>query len=432
MSDDSHNLFYYANVCHVCKAFGEELPLKRCGSCRMISYCGKEHQKQHWPQHKDLCKVLSDMLEKGDTLCLFETPQNNCQKIWTRTKINLMLLVQIRLGRRLESYEEQMFKFPRACTICHDGKSVALKDCAHCPSATFCQLHRAKDTRHSKQCKALRLCFDLDVAGTLFERKSPRHVVPFHTETAYLPSTISDFIDLYVNENKSLPMSSKCQLAYNSEYLTRPLTILHAIERLEFNVQSNMVMHVIGANMVEVDGLDVWEILLHWLPTLTMLTIVLIGPELMWGSVKPNVCDYCMAKGMSVRVELRNMLYHDYVTSQWYEKPDFLIGYNTGIHECVELGSSKDTWTLSVQTTAEQNCPLVLTSYTLSEAIEEHKRLCIILGDTATCICCVRNPFQSLRPHRDFETEEVFYQNQYITIYQELCPASIFNDLKLT
>lgn len=432
MSEDSHNLFYYANVCHVCKAFGEELPLKRCGSCRMISYCGKDHQKQHWSQHKDLCKVISEMLEKTGALCIFESYQNRCDKIWSRKKTNLMLLAQIKLGRRLEPYEEQMFKFPRVCSVCHDGKSCALKDCLFCPSASFCPLHKIGDTRHSDQCKALKLCFDLDVAATLFERTSPRHVVPFHTETAYLPGTITDFINLFVNENKALPMSPECQLPYNSEYLTRPLTVLYAIERLEFCVESNMIMHVIGANMVEVDGLDVWEILLHWLPSLSELTIVLIGPELVWGSVKPNVCDYCMAKGMRVRVELRNMLYQDYVTSQWYEKPDFLIGYNTGIHECIELGSAKDTWTPAVQTMAEQNCPLVLTSYTLSEAVEEHKRLCIILGDTTTRLCCVKNPFSSLRPHRDFETELVFYQNQFITIYQELCPTSIFNDLKLT
>lgn len=433
MSDDSHNLFYYANACHVCKAFGEDVTLKRCSNCKMISYCGKDHQKQHWPQHKDLCKVISEMLNNTlGTSCLFEKHENQCSNVWSRKKTNLMLLAQLKLGRRLEFYEEHMFKFPRVCSVCHDGKPSSLKDCEFCPNASFCNLHKIEDTRHSKLCKALKLCFDLDVAATLFERKSPRHVVPFHEETAYLPSSITDFINLYINEDRTLPMSSECHLPYNSEYLTRPLTVLYAIEKLEFNVEPGIILHVIGANMVEVDGLEVWEILLHWLPTLTELTIVLIGPELVWGSFEPNVCDYCVAKGMRVRVELRNMLYQDYVTSQWYEKPDYLIGFNTGIHECIELGSSKDTWTPSVLTMAEQNCPLVLTSYTLSESIEEHKRVCIILGDTETRLCCVRNPFSSLRPHRDFETEEVFYQNQFVTIYQELCPPNIFNELKLT
>ncbi|XP_015514701.1 uncharacterized protein LOC107220561 [Neodiprion lecontei] len=432
MSDNLHNLYYYANVCHVCKTFGKELPLKRCSSCRMISYCGKVHQKQHWPQHKDLCKVLSDMLDQTNSTCIFGKCQNPCTKLWAKKKSNLMLLVQLKLGRRLEHYEEEMFKFPRVCSTCHDGQSAALKDCKFCPSANFCPLHKTDQIRHTSQCKALRLCFDLDIAGTLFERKSPRHVVPFHKEMAYLPRSIKDFILLYVNENKSLPMSSECQLLYNSEYLTRPLTVLYAIERLKFKIESAINIHVIGANMVEVDGLDIWEILLHWLPSLTTLTIVLIGPELMWGSVKPNVCNYCISKGMWVHIELRNMLYQDYVTSQWYEKPDFLIGYNMGIHECLELGSVKDTWTPCIKTLAEQNCPLVLTSYTLSEAIEEHKKLRIILGDTVTDLCCEINPFSSLRPHRDFETEGVFYQNQFITIYHDLCPASIFNDLKLT
>ncbi|KAG8322786.1 hypothetical protein J6590_015777 [Homalodisca vitripennis] len=39
-------------TCSICQ--GEAS--KRCGGCHMVSYCGKEHQKQDWIRHKLLCK----------------------------------------------------------------------------------------------------------------------------------------------------------------------------------------------------------------------------------------------------------------------------------------------------------------------------------------------------------------------------------------
>jgi hypothetical protein len=30
--------------------------LKRCGRCRLATYCGEAHQRQHWPTHRPLCR----------------------------------------------------------------------------------------------------------------------------------------------------------------------------------------------------------------------------------------------------------------------------------------------------------------------------------------------------------------------------------------
>ncbi|XP_015609307.1 putative protein MSS51 homolog, mitochondrial [Cephus cinctus] len=421
--DELHNLFFYANVCHVCKAFSKELPLKRCGSCQIISYCGKEHQKQHWPQHKYLCKILSDLRQETGS-SLFPKPQDSSNKSWPQVKTNLMLIVALKSSRRLELYEEQMFKFPRACVVCHESESKTLQDCQNCPGASFCPLHKS-DSVHEKQCASLKLCFDLDVTATLFERQVPRHVVPFHTDRAYLPSTIRDFIDLYVNENKTLPMSFDCRIAYTSEYLTRPLTLLYAIQRLDYSPGINMTIHVIGANVIELDGLEVWEILLHWLPALTVLRIILIGPELTRSTLIPNVCDCCAVEDMRVHVDVCNMLYQDYVNSHGFENPDFIIGYNVGLHECEDFSSENDTWSPCVRSLGTQNCPVILTSYTLEEAKKDHERICAVLGDTVALVLCEHNPFASLRPHRDFEVEDVYYQNQIITIYRELSVVTL-------
>ena len=48
-----------AHSCHVCKRgpfTGKNL--LRCGQCKLVQYCCKEHAKHHWPAHKKGCKVL--------------------------------------------------------------------------------------------------------------------------------------------------------------------------------------------------------------------------------------------------------------------------------------------------------------------------------------------------------------------------------------
>ncbi|KAK7870908.1 hypothetical protein R5R35_005496 [Gryllus longicercus] len=38
--------------CEVCGT----LAARRCASCRLVAYCGRQHQKEHWPAHKELCR----------------------------------------------------------------------------------------------------------------------------------------------------------------------------------------------------------------------------------------------------------------------------------------------------------------------------------------------------------------------------------------
>lgn len=43
-----------AALCAECK---QPADLK-CSGCRLVSYCGKEHQKQHWKEHKTACRPI--------------------------------------------------------------------------------------------------------------------------------------------------------------------------------------------------------------------------------------------------------------------------------------------------------------------------------------------------------------------------------------
>jgi len=42
------------NACYVCGVQTKTA----CSSCHSVHYCSKEHQKEHWPKHKEVCKML--------------------------------------------------------------------------------------------------------------------------------------------------------------------------------------------------------------------------------------------------------------------------------------------------------------------------------------------------------------------------------------
>ncbi len=42
-----------------CKVCGETGKTKRCGRCKVVAYCGKEHQKADWKVHKKICASLA-------------------------------------------------------------------------------------------------------------------------------------------------------------------------------------------------------------------------------------------------------------------------------------------------------------------------------------------------------------------------------------
>jgi hypothetical protein len=49
--------------CQVCsKEESGEVKLFKCSRCKSVLYCGRDHQKQHYPQHKKHCKSIAEGL----------------------------------------------------------------------------------------------------------------------------------------------------------------------------------------------------------------------------------------------------------------------------------------------------------------------------------------------------------------------------------
>ena len=51
--------------CYVCKGFAEGREILFCSRCRWMKYCSKECQKQNWPEHKSLCKIIANAQREG-------------------------------------------------------------------------------------------------------------------------------------------------------------------------------------------------------------------------------------------------------------------------------------------------------------------------------------------------------------------------------
>lgn len=68
-----------AVLCEVC--WRSILPTKVCAQCGITSYCSRSCQKFHWPQHKEWCKIGSELNKTKPTLfhtniCYNQEPLN--------------------------------------------------------------------------------------------------------------------------------------------------------------------------------------------------------------------------------------------------------------------------------------------------------------------------------------------------------------------
>lgn len=54
-----------ASRCDYCASCKEFKATQLCTGCRGVMYCSKEHQLQHWKQHKAVCHHLREANQKG-------------------------------------------------------------------------------------------------------------------------------------------------------------------------------------------------------------------------------------------------------------------------------------------------------------------------------------------------------------------------------
>lgn len=427
---------FFINTCHICHCLDKsEKPLKRCSSCNMISYCGTEHQAQHWPTHKKLCKIIKHIISTNGGYSIFGNTKGLDKKIWVKLKMNTMLIVSLKLGRKLTSSERGMFLFPRICFICHESNPQALTNCFDCGNSCFCNEH-ILDARHKIICPSFTLCYKLSLLKNITSNISiseivcilldgnPINCIPFAYKNVEL-STMIQFIKVFFRQviderrQNNVAVSSDFWQVFIAEYFTRPLTLLSAIKLINYELETELIIHIIGSDYVEVNGIYAWEILFHLMPKIEKLTIVFIGPELVNNEINTNfLCKKCKKYGKFIDIVIDNRFYHEF-TNKVFKRPNLIIGYNLGISENENPGTFNDTWQLTILKIAEINVPFVMTCYTEGEAHKDHKRICNFLNNVNKNVFSSLQPnrFASLTPLRDFETEGVFYQNDHVIVY---------------
>lgn len=142
------DLEFYPNECIVCHKTRD---LKRCSRCNMLSYCGIPHQKDHWSEHSDFCRIISTMMKERGVSHIFEKLRGADPSTWKMQRMSIRNLVELKLRRRLLLIEDFMFRFPRSCFVCYESRQDLLSNCPGCPSASFCKDHPSS-LIHDKDC----------------------------------------------------------------------------------------------------------------------------------------------------------------------------------------------------------------------------------------------------------------------------------------
>ena len=436
---------FYVNCCQLCHEMLETLSTKSdvsCEKCKMIFYCNKKHQREHWSLHKDLCKVICDMLQSSGSSNLFEKADKSNSQTWLQSKINLLLEAQKKLGRKLLNYEKEIFLFPKTCFICYKS-NTSLKTCK-C-ALSFCSDEHWNCEEHKTHCVELyftRMCSNqlnnvkrspVPIATTeimlwtsrieIFKTMPMKNQIE---ECKDLPKSMDEFIKICIKlKNKKFWEKNNPNTIFvlremlYAEIFSKPLTLLGALTISHWPLDS-MVVHVIGATNDEKSEAGFWEILLHFVPLLKNLKIIFVGPELSELQLaEPLVCEVCSKKGKKLEVRGLPLRYDEYFNHESFLIPNFVIGFNLHIHES-ELGITEDTWQDSILTLTKIPAPFIMTAKTYRKALMDLEKLNSYFGNCVDCDCLKLNEFRADIPSRDFETEKYETSNQFVTVFCRL------------
>ena len=427
--DKSRNplLFFYTNVCHVCRS--ENISIF-CKYCNMIFYCSEPHRKDDWSKHKELCQGIQRLLKQSGMKNIFDGEidligsQKTDPGAWLQAKINLIAKTESQIGKKLWVFQQQMFLFPKSCFVCHETDFSKLKDCE-------CGINLCK--RHKESLSHKEICKDFHLSLQLFEKEKLPDPLPkskyVSGEKENLPGSIEEFIDLHLilESEASMEKTTNLNPVVIGELLTKPLTLLYAIKKLmitEFKKDNNsennstIVVHVIGSKNTENIYYEFWDVFFNWMQNLEKLSISFVGPETTTLNLNRSFPEL---KERNLSIKSYPVDYEQFVQSSFFVKPDIVVGYNLDIHECED---EKCSCKANILTIKKLNVPFLMTSGSKERAQKDHEVLFKILKRPVAYDFCDLNPFASLVPERDFETEGLRFSNKYLLLYCDLDQTS--------
>lgn len=329
-------------------------------------------------------------------------------------KDRIICLIESQLIRDFYPYEVDMLQFPKVCNVCFETDENLLKPCPFCPQANFCKRHLG-DSSHKRVCKMFSLSFSLQSFSKVYAAISMvklLELAPFNKSITPLPNSIQSFMNAYFGDLKktvSFDVPDISIQLYISQFFTRPLSLLFAMDMLRFSNHPNMAIHVISFNRLYEQYLNEWEFILHWLPNLINLRVVFVGLELFAQKKQIDICRHCSNVGKTLKIESYDMLYKDYFESEHFLRPDIFADFDNVV-------CTFPAWKESLMMLDKIDCPVVLAASSETDVMNCYSLFEMFQGSGNWA----ENAFASLLPRRGYFVDEIFYDNTYIGIFTTL------------
>ena len=427
--------------------------LLQCSACKRAKYCSRECQKSSWSKHKPVCKLLQEFRMRTNNINQlngFQDPMMCRSKEIRNTLINPVH----QSGQMNSKKSEQAWVLAKAfimhskmCSICfvtdYDfnpedaSKLPSWRNCACCQFGWCCSDEHWDQYKHRHTPE---ICADY-VASSDVDRFHYNHVKNHnehfnHNPTLVLSEPMENFPrdwDAYhrirspdVHYHASIDNLPPEFLPAATRELGQPATCLYGMythDKKKFCTAHALTIHVVGAspNLEYIPG-PVWEEILHVFPNCKTMRVSFIGPELegkegvMNRDFASEGCPDCQSKKRRRIYSFHCATYHDYHASTYFVKPDFLVAFNTGMHE-----DDTESWKTSLRVILDMQVPSLFTSYCLQEAEADFK---VLKGLKANLLTDspVLNPFLDVNKCAEpsFNVKEVgvdqFYQNNMYCI----------------
>lgn len=410
-----------------------------CKGCRLIGYCGEQHQKDDWKNHKDFCRAVTKILTMKKIDHIIEVRNEN-DKIVGGTRRDLecaislaeCLIISI-LQRKLLHHEYTLLRFPNVCHVCFEYDIGKLKPCTGCHQIFYCsEEHRLVDAeKHEQWCEMYRvnMMLDADYPTRLetfgFSKLNAFKRVKFPVDTF-------DLVNLVYSANiprRPESIEDLNDLKFVSNY-SHVSTILYALNLTYMyeELQETLVVYVVGAeDEIVFFDYNTCSVIFTFIPQIRNVVIHFIGPAL--SSIKDEIeLNYEGAR--SVKMYYHKAFFHSLEPAQPMDRPQIIISFNCGFHEHID--SNRDTWTHSlVRLLRFVNIPIVFTSYTREEACQD----CAIVYSIGKKIKkkelvfvkrAIDNPYKDYKPLRNTNhmdgCDELYYSNGYFSLVVSRVP----------
>ncbi|KAJ1495998.1 hypothetical protein T484DRAFT_1761020 [Baffinella frigidus] len=116
--------------CAWCKrtTVGDNVPLQRCGWCRMFFYCSVSCQRAHWPAHRERCPPRSEVAMNCDADDLLQLKSSHAASL--RPDMEQRTKNRIEAGKGMIGGE--LPKGWKVCSSCRLPLMAAWHDCPSC------------------------------------------------------------------------------------------------------------------------------------------------------------------------------------------------------------------------------------------------------------------------------------------------------------